>query len=99
MTIIQTMPITTTLADAKARLSELVTAAHEQHERVVITRNGRPVAALISLEDLESLEETIEVMSDPELMAAIEEGNEQIARGEVYSLDDVTAELRKRGRT
>lgn len=64
---------TTSLADAKNRLSELVSAVHGTWERVTITKNGRPVAVLMAVEDLESLIETLEVLSDPEAMAAIAE--------------------------
>jgi prevent-host-death family protein len=61
----------TSLADAKARLSELVATVAGTWERVVITKNGRPVAVLMSVEDLEALVETLEVLSDPEAMSAI----------------------------
>jgi antitoxin YefM len=64
---------TTSLADAKNRLSELVAAVHGTWERVTITKNGKPVAVLISVEDLESLTETLEILSDPDAMAAIAE--------------------------
>lgn len=64
---------TTSLADAKNRLSELVNAVHGTWERVTITKNGRPVAVLMAVDDLESLIETVEVLSDPEAMAAIAE--------------------------
>lgn len=62
---------TTSLADAKARLSELVNAVSGTWERVVITKNGRPAVVLVAVEDLEALIETLEVLSDPEAMAAI----------------------------
>ena len=61
----------TSLADAKARLSELVATVAGTWERVVITKNGHPAAVLMSVEDLEALVETLEVLSDPEAMAAI----------------------------
>ncbi len=61
----------TSLADAKARLSELVTNVAGTWERVVITKNGRPAAVLMSVEDLETLIETLEVLSDPDAMTAI----------------------------
>jgi antitoxin YefM len=64
---------TTSLADAKNRLSELVSAVEGTWERVTITKNGKPVAVLIAVEDLESLTETLEILSDPEAMAAIAE--------------------------
>ncbi len=64
---------TTSLVDAKSRLSELVAAVHGTWERVTITTNGSPVAVLMAVEDLASLTETLEVLSDPDAMAAIVE--------------------------
>lgn len=64
---------TTSLADAKNRLSELVSAVQGTWQRVTITKNGRPAAVLIAPEDLESLIETLEVLSDPQAMAVIRE--------------------------
>jgi prevent-host-death family protein len=64
---------TTSLADAKNRLSELVNAVQGTWERVTITKNGRPAAVLMSPDDLDSLLETLAVLSDPEAMAAIRE--------------------------
>lgn len=51
--------MTLPLTEAKARLNELVEDAVTTHERVTITRHGRPAAVLISVDDLESLEETL----------------------------------------
>lgn len=62
---------TTSLADAKTRLSELVATVTGTWERVVITKNGRPAAVLIAVEDLEALVETLEILSDPDAMSAI----------------------------
>jgi len=76
---------TTSLADAKNRLSELITAVQGTWERVLITKNGRPAAVLIAPEDLESLIETLEILSDPDAMAAIREaeaGAGQLTTGE-----------------
>lgn len=93
MTRMLVMSETLPLATVKARLSEIVDRVVREQERVVITRNGRPAAVLISPDDLEGLEETLAIMSDPGLMAAIKEGHEQAARGELIPLDDVKAEL------
>lgn len=87
---------TTSLADAKSRLSELVRSAEETHERTIITKNGRPVAALISIADLESMEETLAILSDPELMAGIREAEAEIARGEFATEAEVRADLAAR---
>ena len=71
---------TTSLADAKNRLSELVNAVEGTWERVTITKNGKPVAVLIAVDDLESLTETLEILSDPEAMSAIAEAESGAAR-------------------
>jgi len=71
------------LGEVKTRLSELVERIEREHGRVVITKHGRPAAVLMSIDDLESLEETLEIMSDPELMAGIREAQEESARGEL----------------
>ncbi len=46
----------------------MVTSVDRTHERVTLTRNGRPVAVLVSPDDLESLQDTIEVLADTELV-------------------------------
>jgi prevent-host-death family protein len=68
------------LADVKNRLSEVVERIQRAHGRVVITKHGAPAAVLVSVEDLESLEETLEILSNPGLLADIEEAKEEIAK-------------------
>jgi antitoxin YefM len=63
------------LAEVKNRLSEVVERLEREHGRVVITKHGRPAAVMLSLEDLESLEETLAVLSDPELLATLREAD------------------------
>jgi prevent-host-death family protein len=76
------MSITLNLTDAKARLSELVTAVETTHEEVSITRNGEPAAVLISAAALEALRETLAIMRDPELVASIEESEAALGQGD-----------------
>ena len=66
------------LAAVKARFSELVDRVQRQQDRVVVTRNGKPAAVLISTEDLESLEETLAVMSDRSIAAQIRESQRAV---------------------
>lgn len=79
------------LAEVKNRLSEVVDRIEREHGRVVITKHGRPAAVVLSVEDLESLEETLEILSNPELMRAIEEGRAALARGDVVSGEELRA--------
>jgi antitoxin YefM len=68
-----------TLADVKNRLSEVVDRLEREHGRVVITKHGRPAAVVLSIDDLESLEETLDVLGRPSLMADIREALEELA--------------------
>jgi len=74
------------LADVKNHLSEVVDRVERQHGRVVITKHGRPAAVLLSIEDLESLEETLEVMRDPALLDALREAEAEVAAGHTEPL-------------
>jgi len=76
------MSETLPLSSVKAHLSELVDRVEDQHDRVVLTRNGKPAAVLISHDDLESLEETLAILSDPALMEQIHESERAITGGE-----------------
>jgi len=68
------------LADVKNRLSEVVDRRLErEHGRVVITKHGHPAAVVISVEDLESLEETLDVMGSEALLADIREALAELA--------------------
>jgi antitoxin YefM len=61
------------LAEAKAHLSEVVEGVETEHRRVVITKHGRPSVVVLAVADLEALEETLDVLSDPEATASLRE--------------------------
>lgn len=70
------------LADVKNRLSEVVDHLEREHGRVVITKHGRPAAVVMSAEDLESLEETLDVMGSEALLANIRAALADLAAGD-----------------
>jgi prevent-host-death family protein len=74
--------------EAKAHLSELVDRVAREHDRVTVTKNGRPVAVLISPEDLEGLEETVEILQDEELMKGLRRSLQQVTEGRTSRLQD-----------
>ncbi|MDF0673803.1 MAG: type II toxin-antitoxin system Phd/YefM family antitoxin [Nitrospira sp.] len=67
------MAKTLPLSEVKTRLPELVTAVQEREEEVVVTKNGRPAAVLINVDEYTRLKETLDVLSDPALMSQIAE--------------------------
>lgn len=84
------------LAEVKAHLSELVSRVGSQHERVTVTVHGRPAAVLLAVEDLESLEETIAVLSDAAAVQALAESDAELARGEGEDEQSLAAAMRNR---
>ncbi len=74
------------LAEVKNRLSEVVDRLEREHGRVVITKHGRPAAVVISIEDLEGLEETLEILSDPKLIRRVRKGEVETASGRAEEL-------------
>lgn len=70
------------LAEVKNRLSEVVDRLEREHGRVVITKHGRPAAVVMSIEDLEGLEETLDILGNPGLMRRIRKAEAEIAAGE-----------------
>ena len=77
------------LAEVKKRFSEMVDRVEDRHERVVVTRRGRPAAVLVSPDDLESLEETLDLLSDPTAVKEIREAQAAINSGEYVSDKDL----------
>ena len=82
---------TVPLATVKARFSEYVESVAATHERIVVTRRGCPAVVLIAVEDLESLEETVEVLSDPDALREIAEGEADLDRGEGVGAEEIKA--------
>jgi antitoxin YefM len=68
-------------SEAKAHLSELAERVEVEHERVLVTRNGRPSFVLVSPDDLEALEETLHILRDPELVESLKRSGQEAAEG------------------
>jgi antitoxin YefM len=82
------------LRAVRDHLSDFVDRAEREHERVVVTRNGRPAAVLIGYQDLAALEETLEILSDPNAVAAIRASRDEVAQGDVVRGVDAIRALR-----
>lgn len=70
----------------KNRLSEVIDRLEHEHGRVVVTKHGRPAAVMLNVDDLESLEETLEVLSNPTLAEAVRTGERDVAAGRTEQL-------------
>lgn len=96
MTIIMVMSQTLPLAEIKAHLSEIVDLVEREHERVILTRNGRPAAVILSPEDLEALEDTFELLSDRKAVKEIAKARDQLARGQQLTAEELRAKYQRR---
>ena len=88
--MIKTLPIT----KARNELPNLVDRADKRLDEYVITVNGVPKAVLMSADQYESWKETDEILSDPEMMKGIREGEEDVKKGRVYDWEEVKRELK-----
>lgn len=77
------------ISNARANLPDLVDKVERNLDRIVITVNGKPKAILVSAEELESLEETAEILAIPGAKKSIKKGMEQIEKGEFVRLSDL----------
>ena len=79
------------LSEAKARLNRLVDEVRERQEEILITKNGRPAAVLLSADEVESWKETLAIMSDRDFMAEIRKGLKQLRqrKARLYTLEEL----------
>jgi antitoxin YefM len=90
--VAKTVPV----RDFRSNLAQLLSDVADRRDHVVVTRNGRPAAALVPIDEYESLEETSEILSDADALAALDAGLGELGREETVSLDDMRRELAER---
>jgi antitoxin YefM len=84
------------MADAKARFSAVLDEVRDTHERVVITRNGRPEVVIMAVSDLEALEDTLDLLSTPGAVGEIRQAEAEIAAGDAVGADELRRQLAAR---
>lgn len=97
-TIMYTYPMAKTVPvrELRSNLSRLLDDVSDRRDHVLVTRNGVPAAALVPIDEYEALEETAEILSDPDALAALEAGLAEIERDETVTLADLRSELAER---
>lgn len=84
------------MAEARAKLAAILDSAIKSNERTVITRNGEPAAVIMSIDDYESMNETLDILADPELTAYLLDYQANPELEPSYTLEEVKAELEAR---
>lgn len=92
--VAETVPIRRLRSD----LAQFIDRVADLREHIVVTRHGRPAAVLIPVDEYEALEETAEILSDSEALAAVQEGLVEVERGDTVTLDELRRELAQRRR-
>lgn len=80
---------TVPLSKAKTHLAKLLAEVEDLGETVTITRSGKPVGILLAVDEYEGLLETLEILADDELLAAVREGLAEVAAGRLLSHEEV----------
>ena len=84
------------MAQARDHLAEVVESVQKTHDRVTLTRHGQPAAVIIAAADLDSILETLDVLSTPGALEAIREGEADVAAGRYVTMEDMRAAVRDR---
>ena len=93
------MAKTVPVREFRSRLSELLSDVADRRDHVLVTRNGKPAAVLVPIDEYEALEETAEILSDSATLAAIEAGLAELSREKTVTLAELRAELAHRRTT
>jgi prevent-host-death family protein len=86
------------LNDVKTRFSAIADEVAATHDRVIVTRNGRPHVMVIAVDDFESLQMTRELLAEPEAVQGILAADREIAAGDYHTLDELRSALEERQR-
>lgn len=90
-----TAPVAKTVPvrEFRTNLSTFLSDVADRRDHVLVTRNGKPAAALVPIDEYDALEETAEILSDSETLVAIEAGLAEFSRDETLTLAELRAEL------
>jgi len=84
---------TISVRELRPKLADILKYVHERFDRYIITKRGRPEAVIMSIEDYESILETMEIQSDKALMRRLKKAEEGIKHKKGVTLEDVKKEL------
>ena len=79
--------------EARARLTQLLDDVEARHEHLVITRKGRPAAVVVSPEEWDAIEETLEILQDEATLDDVRASEQDVKAGRLFSLDEARREL------
>jgi len=84
---------TLSLKELRPELPKVIERIDGKLDRYIITKRGKPVVVMLSVEDYESLMETLDVLADPKVMAGLRKGEEDIRKGKTRSWKEIKESL------
>lgn len=87
------IPQNLTVSQARDNLYGLIDEVGLKLRSFIISHHGKPTAVVMPVEDLESWDETLEIMSNKKLMRAIAQGKREYKQGKTHKYEDVIKEL------
>lgn len=87
------------LNDVKTHFSAIADEVAATHDRVIVTRNGKPHVMVIAIDDFESLQMTRELLAEPGAVPDVLTADREISAGEYHTLDELRAILEERQRS
>lgn len=94
--MILVMSETLPLAEVKSKFSEMVDRVEHTHDRIVVTRNGRPAVVMISPDELASLEDTLDLLSDTDAMNELADARLAHDSGDYVGADELRARFSRK---
>lgn len=86
---------TVSLKELRPELPKVVDRINGRLDRYVVTKRGKPVVVMLSVEDYDSLMETLDILADPKAMEGIRRGEEDIRKGRTRSWAQIKRSLAK----
>lgn len=87
------MVSTVSLKELRPELPKVISRIDGKLDRYVVTRRGKPVVVMMSVEDYESLMETLDLLADPKAMASLRRGEADIRKGRTRPWKDIKTSL------
>ncbi len=87
------MITTMSLKELRPGLPKVIARIDGKLDRYIVTKRGKPVIVMLSVEDYESLMETLDILADPKAMADLRKGEEDIRKGRTHSWAEIKASL------
>jgi prevent-host-death family protein len=89
------MTHTITLKELRPDLPKVVEAIDEKWERYIVTKHGKPSVVMLSVEDYESLMETLDILADPKAVKNLKRGEEDLRKGRTRDWQEIKNRLAK----